>query len=294
MSLLNKLGKVQQLNKIDAATARVAAPLFDTHPIVNEPEDFRLQYLAAVALGVAVDREMTDNERLRWHGLARALGLDETEASDQLNGREDMSEQDIARIFKTLNVKQLEWTYLLDVAWQQMADGPAVVQVKWPPKGTGKKELGKPEIKVIETIEDQTMKALAGLLSIKTSENLRFLHELVLAVSSQDFIRAVMYARNLPEQLDTKEIKNIFRFQRYEVVTLKVRHHKGGFSLIGHCFISMPSGKIVQAGEQIVHFKNMMGVITPHAGVVARYLENIERPKVGQTWGTLYRTEFDD
>jgi hypothetical protein len=231
-----------------------------------------------------------------------------------------MSEQDIARIFKTMNIKQLEWTYLLDVAWQQMADGPAAVQAKWPQGGAVE-----PDIKVIETVEEQTLKVLADLLSIKTSSDLRFLHDLVLAVSSQDFTRAVWCARNLPERLDTTEIKNMFRFQRYEVVALTtVETYRNRFWPMLDWDMDFQKETLIEKGDTLVRFKGKnirTEVIAPHAGVVARQAKELRLvedvgndadgrvqraailfaggsvpmvPEIGQIWGTLYRTEFDD
>jgi hypothetical protein len=207
-----------------------------------------------------------------------------------------MSEQDIARIFKTMNIKQLEWTYLLDVAWQQMAD--------------------KPEIKAIENVDEQALTMLAELLSIKISNDLRFLHELVLAISSQDFARAVCYARYLPERLDTTEVKNMFRFQRYEAVALTTESVDLNTDLwsgsIFHTGNRSFEGELIKKGDLLGRFrtkKHCVYVIAPHAGVVARQVKELtlvddgsgriftageKIPEIGQIWGTLYRTEFDE
>jgi hypothetical protein len=178
------------------------------------------------------------------------------------------------------------------VAWQQMAD--------------------KPEIKAIENVDEQALTMLAELLSIKISNDLCFLHELVLAISSQDFARAVCYARYLPERLDTTEIKNMFRFQRYEAVALTIESANLDIFSNYHTLNKSFEDELINKGDLLGRFrtkKHCVDVIAPHAGVVARQVKELtlvndgsgrlftageKIPEIGQIWGTLYRTEFDD
>ncbi len=60
--------------------------------LVGEDFEFRLQYLACVALAVAPEREPNSQERLAFNALAASLSVDAADATEQLNERANVSE----------------------------------------------------------------------------------------------------------------------------------------------------------------------------------------------------------
>ncbi len=114
MSIINKLKKINS-NK--------APQLFERHPLADEDLELRLQYLAAIALVTAIDRDITEPERQAFLTLANRLSVDAPDADEQLNERASVVEEDIYALFEGIRRNGDAWIYLLDLAWLHAADG---------------------------------------------------------------------------------------------------------------------------------------------------------------------------
>lgn len=97
--------------------------LFGTHPLVDRALDFRLQYLAAVAMLIAPEREPTPAEQQSFIDLGTALGVDMPDTQEQLSERASLSVDDMAVLLDAVRAAQAAWPYLLDVAWIHAAEG---------------------------------------------------------------------------------------------------------------------------------------------------------------------------
>ena len=104
-------------------SAQKSTQLVERHVLVAEDFEFRLQYLACVALAVAPEREPNSQERLAFNGLAASLSIDAADATEQLNERANVSEEDMLGLFAIIKAKEMVWIYLLDVAWLHAVDG---------------------------------------------------------------------------------------------------------------------------------------------------------------------------
>ena len=75
------------LNKLKNLNTRKAARLLENHPLTGESLELRLQYLAGVALAIAIDREPSEGERMAFNALADSLAVDPADAQEQLDER---------------------------------------------------------------------------------------------------------------------------------------------------------------------------------------------------------------
>lgn len=117
--------QTQPFNEVRAQRPRAIGTLFNSHPIADESEQLRLQYLAALAQGLAIGRQPTGAQCLEFHNLVLSLGSDETVANELLNKRAATTEQEKNSLFDMVREKNLSWAYRLDLAWLQTADGGA-------------------------------------------------------------------------------------------------------------------------------------------------------------------------
>lgn len=113
------------LDKMRALANRSSAQLLPRHPLREEDEDFRLRYLAGVALGLAIEREVTADEAAALAGLAETLGLSAAAAAACLPQREELSEEELVLLFQQLRVHEAAWIFLLDLAWVQTRSSAA-------------------------------------------------------------------------------------------------------------------------------------------------------------------------
>ena len=164
MSILNKLKKIN---------SNTAAQLFERHPLAGESLEVRLQYLAGIALATAIDREPTDTEKQAFTGLANSLSVDESDATEQLNERASVAEDDIAKIFGVISEKDASWIYLLDLSWLHASDGS------------------------LDESEVEATAQLADLLEIKSSD-VQTLHQFALALNLRKLIDLVEMIPSLP------------------------------------------------------------------------------------------------
>lgn len=169
------------LNKLKSIELKQRPCLFVMHPLVEETEEFRLQYLAAITLGIAVDRSPKDTERQAYYALATALKIEQSEADEQLDERASMSENDAAALIKLVQHKNVEATYLLDLAWIQLVD------------------------EKVDDAELQAFQTLAALLKI-SSEVLDTLYCFVMAVRNGDIPQTLENFNNLPKNSRLMEI----------------------------------------------------------------------------------------
>jgi hypothetical protein len=111
------------LQKLRILNTPIRPRLFDIHPLADRPLDFRLQYLAAVAILIAVERAPTTQEQQSYMDLGAALNVDMSDAHEQLSERDSLTVDDIAVLITALHTEQAAWPYLLDVAWIQATKG---------------------------------------------------------------------------------------------------------------------------------------------------------------------------
>ena len=111
------------LNKLKAVNTRKSSRLFEVHPLANASFEFRLQYLAALAFAIAVEREPNANELTAFNELAKALAVEETDAKEQLSERSQLSGEDIETLLNAIKANNAASFYLLDVLWIHNIDG---------------------------------------------------------------------------------------------------------------------------------------------------------------------------
>ena len=111
------------LNKLKNINTRQSTRLYTKHPLAAESLEFRLQYLAAVALTTALEREPNAHERAAFNGLSDSLAIDPNDGDEQLNERSHLSEEDIETLLASIRKKDVSYLYLLDTAWVHAADG---------------------------------------------------------------------------------------------------------------------------------------------------------------------------
>jgi formylglycine-generating enzyme required for sulfatase activity len=110
------------LNTLKTAGAQKAAQLIYPHVLMTFPEETRLRYLAAIAAGTAVDRDVQPIEKETFYALASNLGLSDQEAAEQLSERASLSEVDVQDLFDVLLKLKLGPLFLFDLAWLHVAD----------------------------------------------------------------------------------------------------------------------------------------------------------------------------
>ncbi len=113
MSIFDKLANLNT-NK--------AAKLLERHPLSGEALELRLQYLAGIALGTAVDRTASAAERQAFLALATSLSVDAADAEEQFSERGNVSEDDIGALFDAIRQKNAGWMYIMDVVRMHAAD----------------------------------------------------------------------------------------------------------------------------------------------------------------------------
>lgn len=111
------------LNKLKNASGQMSNRLLEKHPLAGESLELRLQYLAAIALATAIDREATLAERQAFNGLAASLAIEAGDAEEQFNERANVEEDSIAVLFEALRARQAGQLYMLDLAWIHAVDG---------------------------------------------------------------------------------------------------------------------------------------------------------------------------
>lgn len=111
------------LNKLKAVNTRKSSRLFEVHPLANASFEFRLQYLAALAFAIAVEREPNANELTAFNELAKTLAVEETDAKEQLSERSQLSGEDIETLLNAIKANNAASFYLLDVLWIHNIDG---------------------------------------------------------------------------------------------------------------------------------------------------------------------------
>lgn len=111
------------LNKLKNASGQMSNRLLEKHPLAGESLELRLQYLAAIALATAIDREATLAERQAFNGLAASLSIEAGDAEEQFNERANVEEDSIAVLFEALRARQAGQLYMLDLAWIHAVDG---------------------------------------------------------------------------------------------------------------------------------------------------------------------------
>lgn len=149
------------INKLKSASAQKAAQLLKTHPLSSVPEEVRLRYLAAIAMGVAVDREPSIAEKQSFFALAKSLDIEEADAVEQLDERASVNEETIHNVFSALRQQELGTLYLLDLAWQHVADG------------------------VIDPQEVEATEALAEMLALR-SPSVSVFHQFALSLKQRN------------------------------------------------------------------------------------------------------------
>lgn len=105
------------LEKLKSASNRKLSRLLENHPLASESLELRLQYLAAVALVTAIDRQPSDAERMAFIALADSLAVGGDDAQEQLAERASVTEDDILLLFDVLRTRNAGPLYLLDLAW---------------------------------------------------------------------------------------------------------------------------------------------------------------------------------
>lgn len=111
------------LNKLKAVNTRKSSRLFEVHPLAGATFEFRLQYLAAVAFAIAVEREPNANEVTAFNELANALAIEESDAKEQLSERTQLSGEDIETLLNAIKANNAASFYLLDMLWIHNIDG---------------------------------------------------------------------------------------------------------------------------------------------------------------------------
>lgn len=111
------------LNKLKAVNTRKSSRLFEVHPLAGATFEFRLQYLAAVAFAIAVEREPNANEVTAFNELANALAIEESDAKEQLSERTQLSSEDIETLLNAIKANNAASFYLLDMLWIHNIDG---------------------------------------------------------------------------------------------------------------------------------------------------------------------------
>ena len=92
---LTKVPTMSFLNTLKTVAAQKAAQLSYPHALHTWPVETRQRYLAAVAAGTAVDRDVQPIEKETFYTLASNLGLSDQDAAEQLSGRASLSEHDV-------------------------------------------------------------------------------------------------------------------------------------------------------------------------------------------------------
>jgi formylglycine-generating enzyme required for sulfatase activity len=110
------------LNTLKTVDAQKAAQLSYPHALHTWPKDTRQRYLAAVAAGTAVDRDVQPIEKETFYMLASNLGLSDQDAAEQLSERASLSEHDVHHLFATLLKLKLGPLFLFDLACLHAAD----------------------------------------------------------------------------------------------------------------------------------------------------------------------------
>jgi formylglycine-generating enzyme required for sulfatase activity len=110
------------LNTLKTVAAQKAAQLSYPHALHTWPVETRQRYLAAVAAGTAVDRDVQPIEKETFYTLASNLGLSDQDAAEQLSGRASLAEHDVHHLFGILLQLKLGPLFLFDLACLHVAD----------------------------------------------------------------------------------------------------------------------------------------------------------------------------
>lgn len=97
--------------------------LAGNHIFAEESFEFRLRYLSAIALGVAIDRAPKKSEIQAFLGLASNLSVEKTDADEQFSERNSLTEDDIILLFEALDERNANLQYMIDLTWIHAVDG---------------------------------------------------------------------------------------------------------------------------------------------------------------------------
>lgn len=114
---------MSNLSKLKKLTAQKNVQLVAKHPLQELAFEQRLQYLAAVAMGVALEREPNTAEKQAFLSLAKSLSVDPSDAEEQLNERGNLTEEVMVDLLNNINqLMSKPWLYLMDVSWLYVSD----------------------------------------------------------------------------------------------------------------------------------------------------------------------------
>lgn len=160
------------LARLKSASGQKRNCLMDVHPFAKESLEFRLQYLSAIALAVAIDREPKKSETQAFLGLASNLSVEKADAEEQLSERANLTEDDIIVLFESLSDKNANLHYMIDLTWIHAIDGS------------------------VDENEQSTTEHLGQLLEI-TSETTRELNKFMVSLRNANYIDLYSSIRNL-------------------------------------------------------------------------------------------------
>jgi hypothetical protein len=163
------------LNKMKSINTQKTVQLVTWHVLATKDTKLRLQYLACVAMAMALERGPNSSEHLAFNDLAASLNIDAAVATEQLNERANVSEEDMLGLFETLKAKKLAWIYLLDVAMLHAVDGE------------------------IDAHEIEFMEAVAPMLEVQNTQQAVALQGFALAVSQKKALEAARLMVQLPQ-----------------------------------------------------------------------------------------------
>lgn len=90
------------------------------HPTVEETEEFRLRYLAAVAFFLVLEREPSAAERDSFVDFCATLNIQAQEACEQFDMRDSLNGEALLEILNALKSIKLHWILITDITWLQL------------------------------------------------------------------------------------------------------------------------------------------------------------------------------
>ncbi len=93
------------------------------HPTVEETEEFRLRYLAAVAFFLVLERAPSAAERDGFVDFCATLNIQAQEACEQFDMRDSLNGEAFLEIISALKSIKMHWILITDVIWLQLTLG---------------------------------------------------------------------------------------------------------------------------------------------------------------------------
>jgi plasmid maintenance system antidote protein VapI len=197
---------MSNLSKLKNLTAQKNMQLVAKHPLHELAFEQRLQYLAAVAMGVALEREPNAAEKLTFLGLAKSLSIDPPDAEEQMKERGSLTEEVMIDLINNIKSLNKPWLYFLDVSWLYAAD------------------------ELLEDNERAFVADLADMLGVE-AKHIAVILEFALALKTKNMASIFREKAKLPFDEDLQQVlEQVLRFTQKDMVDVRwdIKSHISG------------------------------------------------------------------